>query len=213
MKHNKTRKLVTNPQLTSSYESAQEQQAALLRIIGPEPTGMLGKILKAAWLETPLGPMLCIADDKALYLLIFGGRLKLEQHANQLRQKLKAAIIPGETAITTQLKKELNEYFDGKRTIFNTPIKLLGTDFQQQVWQTLMAIPVGETRSYRDIAVAVGNPKGYRAVARANATNRVVLLIPCHRVINANGNLGGYGCGLNRKEWLLNHEGARAFSP
>lgn len=101
---------------------------------------------------------------------------------------------------------QLGEYFAGKRKSFDLPIKMHGTIFQKQVWQELLKIPYGETRSYQDIAVAVGNPKAVRAVGQANNKNRIIILIPCHRIINKSGALGGFSCGTNIKTFLLNLE-------
>lgn len=104
--------------------------------------------------------------------------------------------------------KELQEYLDGERKSFDFPIKLQGTPFQLKVYEALLAIPYGETRSYKDIAVAVGSPKACRAVGMANNRNPIVIAVPCHRVIGADGRLVGYGCGLMMKETLLNLEAA-----
>lgn len=101
---------------------------------------------------------------------------------------------------------QLGEYFAGKRKSFDLPIKMHGTIFQKQVWQELLRIPYGETLSYQDIAVAVGNPKAVRAVGQANNKNRIIILIPCHRIINKSGALGGFSCGANIKTFLLNLE-------
>lgn len=101
---------------------------------------------------------------------------------------------------------QLGEYFAGKRKSFDLPIKIHGTIFQKQVWQELLRIPYGETLSYQDIAVAVGNPKAVRAVGQANNKNRIIILIPCHRIINKSGALGGFSCGTNIKTFLLNLE-------
>ena len=103
---------------------------------------------------------------------------------------------------------QLTEYFAGKRTFFSLPIKFTtGTPFQHSVWNALRDIPYGETRSYEDIAVAIGNPKAVRAIGQANHNNPVLLLVPCHRVINKNGSLGGFGCGVEIKKQLLQLEG------
>ena len=103
---------------------------------------------------------------------------------------------------------QLTEYFAGERTSFSLPIKFTtGTPFQHSVWNALRNIPYGETRSYEDIAVAVGNPKAVRAIGQANHNNPVLLLVPCHRVINKNGSLGGFGCGVEIKKQLLQLEG------
>jgi len=100
----------------------------------------------------------------------------------------------------------LTAYFDGKLKEFQTPLFLLGSPFQKQVWEALNKIPFGETSSYLDIAKRIGRPAACRAVAQANGANQLAIIIPCHRVINHNGELGGYGGGITRKEWLLNLE-------
>ncbi len=112
-------------------------------------------ILKAAWIDTKLGPMLAVAEDHGLYLLEFADHRRLERKIERLRKKMKAVIIPGETPIIKKIKKELMDYFDGKNGDFKTPLKLIGSDFQKNVWNALQKIPPGETRSYLDIAKAV----------------------------------------------------------
>jgi len=107
------------------------------------------------------------------------------------------------------LHYELNQYFEDKLQSFQTPLTFLGTPFQKQVWEELLKIPAGETRSYSEIAIAIGRPSAFRAVAQANGANQLALIVPCHRVINADGQLGGYGGGLTRKKWLLDHERER----
>lgn len=102
--------------------------------------------------------------------------------------------------------KQLNEYFAGKRMKFDLPVAFTGTPFQQQVWKELQKIPYGATRSYQDIAVAIGNPKAVRAIGQANHRNPIMIVVPCHRVINKNGSLGGFGCGLEVKKYLLDLE-------
>ena len=109
-------------------------------------------------------------------------------------------------SIVVKLKKELDEYFIGKRKVFDLPLKFNGTEFQEQVWNALLEIPYGETKSYKDISTAIGNGKASRAVGMANSKNNIIILIPCHRVIGSNGKLVGYACGLEVKEYLLNLE-------
>ena len=133
-------------------------------------------------------------------------RRGLELEIQRLRKKVNAAIIPGETAITKNIKTEIKQYFEGERFTFETPLHFIGSAFQKQVWEQLKQIPTGETRSYLEIAKSINAPRAFRAVARANGANQLAIVVPCHRVINANGNLGGYGGGLSRKQWLLNHE-------
>ncbi len=112
-----------------------------------------------------------------------------------------------ETALMKEAEKQLDEYFEGKRKIFNIPFFTKGTAFQQMVWNALMSIPYGETRSYKDIAVQIGKAKACRAVGMANNRNSISIIIPCHRVIGSKGELVGYGGGLSIKEQLLSLEG------
>lgn len=163
-------------------------------------------ILRASWLDTQLGPMMAIADDNELYLLEFVDRRGLEREVERLRTRLQAAIIPGQTTPIQSIENELSQYFEGMLTEFKTPLHLMGSPFQKSVWEQLQKIPAGETSSYADIALALGKPTAYRAVAQANGANQLAIVIPCHRVINVSGELGGYGGGVARKEWLLNHE-------
>lgn len=104
---------------------------------------------------------------------------------------------------------QLEEYFTGKRRTFDLPLALAGTDFQRAVWQHLLTIPYGQTTSYGEVAQAIGRPMAVRAAGAANGRNPIAIIVPCHRVVGADGSLTGYGGGLWRKEWLLRHEGAR----
>ena len=104
------------------------------------------------------------------------------------------------------LERQMDEYFKGTRKEFDIPLHLLGTTFQKSVWQGLLKIPYGETRSYKQQSIFLGNEKAIRAVAGANGENGIAIIIPCHRVIGENGSLTGYGGGLQRKQWLLDHE-------
>ena len=123
-----------------------------------------------------------------------------------MRKKTKRAIIPGITAPIRTIERELSEYFEGVRQEFQTPLFFLGSPFQKRVWEELRKIPSGETRSYLDIATLIGKPTAFRAVANANGANQLAIVIPCHRVINTNGELGGYGGGIARKKWLIDLE-------
>lgn len=163
-------------------------------------------ILYSAWLETKLGSMLAISDDDSLLLLEFVDRKGLETEIKKLRMRLNAAITPEKTIIIQQIEAELAQYFNGELIDFKTPIRYIGSDFQQNVWEELRRIPIGETISYKGLAEKLGRPTASRAVARANGANQLSLIVPCHRVINTNGALGGYGGGLARKEWLIKHE-------
>ena len=150
--------------------------------------------------------MIAISDDKSLYLLEFADRRGLEKEIERLRHKQKSAIIPGDTGPIAMIKKELNLYFSGKLTSFKTPLYLIGSDFQKKAWHALIEVPYGQTRSYKTQAEMVGNEKAFRAIANANGANQLAIIIPCHRIISHNGELGGYGGGKARKEWLIKHE-------
>jgi AraC family transcriptional regulator, regulatory protein of adaptative response / methylated-DNA-[protein]-cysteine methyltransferase len=146
------------------------------------------------------------ATGDGVCLLEFSDRRQLETQVATLHQRFRCAVVPGMNDHLEQLKQELEEYFAGKRKQFSVTLIYPGSPFQQQVWDELLKIPYGEVRSYDDIARAVGTPKGSRAVGRANGTNRIAIVIPCHRVVNKNGQLGGYGGGLWRKQWMLDLE-------
>lgn len=198
---------VIDAQLSSGYESSSGFRDAFSRIMGSAPTkSETYNILKASWLDTKLGPMLAIANDEQLYLLEFVERRGLEREIERLRSRTKSAIIPGSTSILKQIEQEINLYFDGKLTEFKTPLFLLGSNFQKQVWNELIKIPNGKTCTYLDIAKAIKMPTAFRAVANANGSNQLAVIVPCHRVIRTDGDLGGYGGGIARKEWLLAHE-------
>jgi AraC family transcriptional regulator of adaptative response/methylated-DNA-[protein]-cysteine methyltransferase len=198
---------VIEAQLDAGYESSSGFRDAFSRIMGAAPT-KLGHhpILKASWLDTKLGPMIAIGDEEALYLLEFVDRRGLEREVERLRQRTKSAILPGITEPIRFIEAELSEYFEGKLQVFKTPLYLLGSPFQKRVWEELQRIPYGKTRSYAQLAVTIGKPSAFRAVANANGANQFAIVIPCHRVINSNGDLGGYGGGLPRKKWLIQHE-------
>ncbi|MWV46317.1 methylated-DNA--[protein]-cysteine S-methyltransferase [Paenibacillus sp. HJL G12] len=207
MKNIRSGQTVLDAQLSTGYESSSGFRDAFSRIMGAAPTLLEGSnVLKASWIDTRLGPMMAIGDEQSLYLLEFVDRRGLEREVERLRQRTKSAIIPGMTEPIRSIERELTLYFDGKLSRFTSPLMMIGSPFQKSVWEQLMAIPPGETRSYADIAHALGKPTAYRAVAQANGANQLALVIPCHRVINSNGDLGGYGGGLTRKNWLLQHE-------
>ncbi|MES2273988.1 MAG: methylated-DNA--[protein]-cysteine S-methyltransferase, partial [Chlamydiota bacterium] len=130
----------------------------------------------------------------------------LEREIDRLRKQTKLAILPGRNPPIDSIERELSQYFEGTLRAFTTPLFLLGTPFQRAVWEELKKIPHGETRSYGEIARAIDKPSAFRAVAQANGANQLAIVIPCHRVINTNGELGGYAGGLTRKKWFLEHE-------
>jgi AraC family transcriptional regulator of adaptative response/methylated-DNA-[protein]-cysteine methyltransferase len=194
-------------QLEQGYESPSGFREAFARVFGAPPRG--AKTAACLWarrLETPLGTMLALADDTGLRLLEFVDRRGLERELVGLRRRLKCAIVPGSHAILDRTAGQLMEYFAGQRTEFDLPLAPVGSDFQQRVWAELRRIAPGSTRSYAEMARRLGIPKGPRAIGRANGSNMLALVIPCHRVINADGSLNGYAGGLWRKQRLLEHE-------
>jgi AraC family transcriptional regulator of adaptative response/methylated-DNA-[protein]-cysteine methyltransferase len=208
MKQIRSGEAVIDAQLFTGYESSSGFRDAFSKIMGAAPKNFNKQlnVLKASWIDTPLGPMLAIADELSLYLLEFVDRRGLEREVERLRLKTKSAIIPGSTKPIASIEEELNAYFNGQLKNFKTPLNLLGSPFQKMVWDVLTTIPYGETRSYAEQARALGKPNSARAVANANGANQIAIVIPCHRIINSNGDLGGYGGGISRKQWLINHE-------
>jgi AraC family transcriptional regulator of adaptative response/methylated-DNA-[protein]-cysteine methyltransferase len=150
--------------------------------------------------------MLAGATDDGICLLEFIDRRMLETQLSRISKLLNAKLVPGSHAHFDSLNEQLDEYFSGKRKEFDLPLACPGTAFQQKVWAGLQAIPYGSTRSYTEQAEAVGSPNAVRAVAKANGDNRIAIIIPCHRVIGAHGELVGYGGGLSRKQYLLKLE-------
>lgn len=203
----KSGKPVIEAQLNRGYESTSGFREAFARVFGAPPRGAKdAACLWARRLETPLGTMLALADDAGLRLLEFVDRRGLERELVGLRRRLKCAIVPGHHALLDQIACELTEYFAGKRMAFTVPLAPVGSEFQRRVWAELQRIAPGRTRSYAEMASRLGIPKGPRAVGRANGSNMLAIVIPCHRVINADGSLCGYAGGLWRKQRLLDHE-------
>lgn len=167
------------------------------------------RVVRVHWIETPLGPMIAGAVDEGICFLEFTDRRALESQIRALRRQVGTTILPGGHPLLVRLEAELAAYFAGQLDRFTLPLFTPGTPFQQRVWNELGKIPPGQTRSYEDLARAAGSPQAVRAVGRANGTNRVAILVPCHRVVNKDGRLGGYGGGLRRKEFLLALERGR----
>lgn len=162
--------------------------------------------IRMTMIETPMGPMVAAANDEGVCLLEFADRRGLESSYQDMRKRFRAAVLPGENAVLQQLRNELAKYFARELRTFRTPVFVKGTEFQEKVWRELRKIQHGQTASYEGIAERVGNIRAVRAVARANGTNRICVLIPCHRVIAKDGTLSGYGGGVWRKRLLLELE-------
>ncbi|MGH9869622.1 MAG: bifunctional transcriptional activator/DNA repair enzyme AdaA [Candidatus Polarisedimenticolia bacterium] len=198
--------------LGHGFESHSGFREAFRRAFGSPPGRVRadGCVL-AAWIETPLGPMVAAATSSAVCLLEFSDRRMLEAQLLRLRSLFDAPILPGDNEPLRNLREELGRYFEGKLSRFTVPLDARGTPFQERVWAELLRIPYAVTRSYEGIARRIGSPAACRAVGSANGQNRIAIVIPCHRVVNSGGELGGYGGGLWRKRWLLQLErGARA---
>lgn len=166
------------------------------------------EFVRIAWLQTPLGPMLAGADSQSLRFLDFFDRRAIDAQIASLRRTSTLPIARGNCFILDELRVELEAYFERRLRSFSIPVTAPGTPFQTLVWKALSEVPYGETRSYGEVARTIGSPNASRAVGTANGVNRIAIVVPCHRVVNADGSLGGYGGGLERKRALLELEGA-----
>jgi AraC family transcriptional regulator of adaptative response/methylated-DNA-[protein]-cysteine methyltransferase len=163
-------------------------------------------VIKTTRIETPIGEMIAGATKEGICLLEFSDRKTLSSQIEEVTGLLETTIKEGSNRHLRMLKRQLKEYFKGKRKEFSLQMLTPGTEFQQSVWKELLKIPYGSTRSYQEQADLLKNPLSVRAVAQANGVNRIAIIIPCHRVIGSDGHLVGYGGGLERKKWLLDHE-------
>ncbi len=193
--------------LGNGYESHSGFREAFARTFGKPPgSSRADGCVSVGWVESPVGPLLLGANDEGVCLLEFSDPKRLEMQFDALRKQFACAVVPGRHEHLEHLESELAEYFAGKRTAFTVPVVYRGTPFQEAVWGQLLKVPYGATCSYEDIARAIGTPTATRAVGRTNGQNRVAVVIPCHRVVNKSGQLGGYGGGLWRKQFLLDLE-------
>jgi len=193
--------------LESGYESLSGFQHSFRKATAVSPRESRSVLpLLFTRFSMALGPMIAVAGDEGICLLEFSDRRKLETELAQLRRHFGTPILPGSNDHLAALQRQLAEYFAGTRRTFDLPLAPHGTPFQHSAWTALRKIPYGTTRSYSEQAASLGRPTAVRAVARANGDNRIAIIIPCHRVIGADGKLSGYGGGLWRKEWLLRHE-------
>jgi methylated-DNA-[protein]-cysteine S-methyltransferase len=174
----------------------------------PNTPAVSGEVATTSCLwDSPAGPLKIVAGERGLRLLIFG-------HEDVTRLAVQARAAEGDSesapegaqAIVEQAQSQLAEYFEGRRRAFSLPLDLRGTEFQVRVWQELCRIDYGTTISYRELAARIGRPAAVRAVGAANGANPISIVVPCHRVIGANGSLTGYGGGLPNKRYLLDLE-------
>jgi AraC family transcriptional regulator of adaptative response/methylated-DNA-[protein]-cysteine methyltransferase len=193
--------------LGTGYESISGFRDAFAETFGRSPgRSRSSDCIVVAWLESPLGPLVAGATNDGVCLLEFTDRRMLETQFATLRKRFACAIVPGENEHLERLRDELVGYFAGTQQRFSVPLVYPGTPFERRVWDELLRIPYGETQSYDGLARAIGCAGGSRAVGGANGRNRIAIVIPCHRVVNKSGELGGYGGGLWRKRFLLDLE-------
>lgn len=198
---------VITAQHEASFDSASAFRAAFARLLGKSPAELQSdKLLRATWIPTPLGDMIAVSSRNHLHLLEFVDRKGLPAELKKLERNSKEGIGIGTMPPSEQAAAELAEYFAARSARFLTPLAAPASAFTQHVWDALRQIPAGETRSYSDIARQIGHPAATRAVARANGANQIAIMIPCHRVIGADGSLTGYGGGLWRKQRLIEIE-------
>ncbi len=162
--------------------------------------------LRRTTFKTPLGDMIAIADETHLHMLEFHDRKNIAPNITKLSQKHNTSIQSGLYAPLESIQDEIHSFFNKELSKFETPITMHGTPFTCDVWRALQKIPAGEVRSYSDLAKSIDNPNAVRAVARANGANQLAIIIPCHRVIGADGSMTGYAGGLWRKQKLIELE-------
>lgn len=205
---------VTDTAFNHDYESLSGFHDQFKKITGSAPSQSRRlQVVTIKRINTPLGAMLAGFSAQGLCILEFMDRKMLKTQLKQISKELKAVILPGDDDRFDRLATELDSYFLGKTMNFQTVLHLVGTAFQQKVWQELMTIPAGQTRTYKAQAQAIGQPAAVRAVAAANGQNRISILVPCHRVIGSDGTLVGYGGGLPRKKYLLDLEQRASLIP
>jgi len=205
---------VVDVALGHGYESSSGFRDAFSRKFGKPPgRAKRDQCIFTELIESPVGPLLIGATDVGICLLEFSDRRAIEKQVEVVRRRLGWAVVPGKHRHLDALRRQLTEYFAGARRRFNVPLVYPGTEFQRKVWEGLLRIPYGETWSYERLAEEVGSPGAQRAVGTANGANRIAIVIPCHRVVNKDGKLGGYGGGLWRKQTLLDLESTHRPRP
>lgn len=200
-------KKVTDSAFDSGYDSLSGFGYSYKKMLGAAPThSNTEKVILISRLTTPLGPMLICATNLGICLLEFVDRKNLQREIASLEQLLQCSIISGENTHIEQAKQQVAEYFSGDRQVFDVHLDLQGSEFQKRAWRQLLQLTYGCTVSYQQQAVAMNRATAVRAVASANAKNKIAIIVPCHRVLAKNGHLTGYAGGLERKRWLLEHE-------
>ena len=198
---------VIDSALDAGFQSLSGFNQAFKNLVGKAPgSKTVHTAVNVATLSTPLGAMYAAATADALCLLEFTDRKALPRQIKRVQSHLNTFFVPGESELLGRVQTQLDEFFAGARTEFDIPLRLCGSEFQQQAWQALRAIPFAHTRTYQQQAQATGKPAAIRAIASANAANPIAIIVPCHRVIAKSGSLAGYAGGTWRKQHLINLE-------
>jgi len=197
------------------FGSAADFQERHARDWALSPSGRTGTSLHMAWLETPLGMMVVLADGEALHMSEFVDRKALPRQMARVRKLADRPVVVGRTGVTERFEEELGGYFAGELKTFATPLAMNGTAFQRAVWAGLCALPYGTTASYAELAAGIGKPTAVRTAASSNAANALAIIVPCHRIVptlhkRGRGGVGGYAGGPQRKAWLIAHEARHA---
>lgn len=176
-----------------------EADRAAAEAAGAEP-------IRIRTFDTMLGTLVLGATETGVCFLEFDDPVRIEGQLAALRRAFRQPLVEGDHPVLWELRQELDAYFLGRLSRFTVPLEHPGTDFQECMWRALQEIPCGETWSYERMATHIGHPAAVRAVGAANGRNRLAILVPCHRLVGSNGKLTGYGGGLERKRWLIEHE-------
>jgi AraC family transcriptional regulator of adaptative response/methylated-DNA-[protein]-cysteine methyltransferase len=202
-----TNQSVTDVAYDSGYDSLSGFNNMFKNIIGSSPSDSKDKrVINITRIETDFGVMIAAATDKGICLFEFADYKLIDLELRQLKETFNAPLVQGNNFHFDTLRAQLNQYFKGERQVFDIPLDLVGTEFQKQVWLALLQIPYGCTTTYARQAELIGKPSSVRAVANANGKNKISIILPCHRVIGADGTLTGYGGGIWRKKKLLEFE-------
>jgi len=197
---------VTDTAFGLGYDSLSGFNQGWKNIFGSSSKKTRKIVINITRFATRIGSMYACATTRGLCLLDFTDRRMLETEFKDLCKRLNGVILPGENRYLDLVQQQVDEFLSGRRRKFEIKLDMIGTDFQKDVWRTLLKIPYGQTWSYKQEALFMNRPSAVRAVARANGCNKIGLIIPCHRVIASDGSLAGYGGGLERKQFLIDLE-------
>ena len=200
-------KSITDSAFASGYDSLSGFNESFQKYFGQSASQSKQKnVINIARIASPIGSLIACASEKGICFLGFVGQKHLERNFKLIQKHFKAIILPVSNKHIKTLEKQLDEYFQSTRQNFDVSLDIIGTEFQQKVWQALVKIPYGETSTYKQQAISINKLKAIRAVASANGANKISIIIPCHRIIGSDGSLTGYAGGLHRKKWLLDFE-------